>query len=140
MAISLSPDGVLTLPAINGGNRLCICRDWLSVWIFHNNCTPLTLSFVRIVSLRCHDVRCASPPSVSQSAFRLACAPGTAVVHAAAAHNTAADAQKVRLIKDASPVEQPGDEKRNRDGSSGGGFRPGGGIGAPLELEREPGR
>ena len=59
----------------------------------------LTLSFVRIVSLRCQDVRCGSPPSAIQSAFFRDCAPGMAVVQTATAHSTAADAQKVRFIK-----------------------------------------
>src|SRR5262245_48387540 len=85
-AISFSPAGVLTLPAMSGGNRLCICRVWLSSLIFQSSFMSFTVVFVRMVSCRCHAVRCGSPPSVSQSAFWV-CARGTAI--APSASNTA---------------------------------------------------
>src|SRR2546428_8226220 len=92
-AISLSPSRVLTLPAMSGGKRLCICRGWLSSLIFHSSFISFPLSFVRIVSFRCQAVRCGSPPSVSQSAFWV-CAPGAAIHVAAAPYATIAPSHR----------------------------------------------
>src|SRR5437867_3925345 len=96
-ATSLSPLGVLTLPAMSGGKRLCICRGWLSSLTFHSSFISFTLSFVRIVSFRCHAVRCGSPPSVSQSVFWV-CAPGAAIHVAAAPYATIAASHR-RFIR-----------------------------------------
>src|SRR5512138_1368354 len=97
-AISFGPEPVLTLPAINGGKRLCIWRGWLSVWIFQRSFMSLTLSVVRIVSLRCQAVRWGSPPSVNQSALRGACAPGVVAVQAAAAQSARLAERNRRFI------------------------------------------
>src|SRR2546428_4250924 len=96
-AISFSPPGVRTLPAISGGNRLCICRGWLSSLIFHSSFISFTLPFVRLFSFRCHAVRGGSPPSVSQSAFGV-CAYGAAT-HGAAAANATTAASHRRYIE-----------------------------------------
>src|SRR3989454_8740875 len=96
-AISFSPPGVRTLPAISGGKGLCICHGWLSSLIFHSSFISFTLPFVRLVSFRCHAVRCGSPPSVSQSAFGV-CAHGAAI-HGAAAANATTAASHRRYIE-----------------------------------------
>ena len=61
---------------ISGANRLCIWRGWLSSFTFQINVMSLTVAGLIRVSLRCHDVRCGSPPSVSQFARRPVCACG----------------------------------------------------------------
>src|SRR5262245_39126922 len=78
IAISFVPSAVVTFPAISGGNSECICRGSLFNLIFHSSFMSLTLDLFRIVSLRCHAVRCGSPPSVSQSAF-FCCALGVTI-------------------------------------------------------------
>src|SRR6266545_7242920 len=96
-AISFVPDAVATLLVISGGKSECICRGWLSNWVFHSSFMSLTFVLLRIVSLRCHAVRCGSPPSVSQSAF-FCCASG-ATVHAPAAPSATRPASNRRDIE-----------------------------------------
>ena len=58
---------------------MCIWRGWLSSRTFHNSFMRPTVAGLSSVSLRCHDVRSLSYPSVSQFAFGRLCAPGLAV-------------------------------------------------------------
>ena len=97
IAISFGPAAVVTLPAMSGGNSECIWRGWLATLTFHSSFMSLTLSLLRIVSLRCHAVRCGSPPSVSQSAFFGACAEGS-IAHIAAAAMAAKPASTRRFM------------------------------------------
>src|SRR3982751_4058884 len=100
IAISFTPSAVATLPAISGGNSECICRGWLTSLIFQSSFMSLTFVLFRIVSLRCHAVRCGSPPSVNQSAF-FCCALG-ATIQVIAAASPARPAINRRVI-DATP-------------------------------------
>ena len=100
-AISRGPCGVCTSLAMSGGNRLCSCRGLLSVCRVHNSFMFLTVEGLRIVSFLCHDVRCGSPPSVSQLAFLGLCAPG-ATGNKAAAHIATAAAATLRLMNNSS--------------------------------------
>src|SRR5215217_5480967 len=68
-AISFGPSVVVTSLTINGGNRLCIWRGWLSSCSVQASFMFLTVSFLISVSLRCQAFFCGSPPSVSQLAL-----------------------------------------------------------------------
>src|SRR5688572_25398115 len=79
MASSRGPCAVRTSPTMRAGKRLCIWRGSLSSRTFHNSFMRATVSGLSSVSLRCHDVRSLSYPSVSQFAFACPCAPRVAV-------------------------------------------------------------
>src|SRR5947208_2959505 len=100
IAISFTPSAVVTLPAISGGNSECICRGSFFSLIFHSSFMSLTFVLFRILSLRCHAVRCGSPPSVNQSAF-FCCAVGV-TIEISAAPSPARPASNRRVI-DATP-------------------------------------
>ena len=70
--ISRAPADVCTSETMSGGKRLWSCRAWLSSCSVHSSFMFFALDGVMNVSLRCHDVRCGSAPSVSQFAFRCA--------------------------------------------------------------------
>src|SRR5258706_1981615 len=70
---------VRTSPTMRAARRSAIGLVWWSSRTFHRSFMPPTVSGRSRVSLRCHDVRSLSYPSVSQFAFAGPCAPRLAV-------------------------------------------------------------